>query len=61
MIGETDGCTAGKLAAELGIEKMALKRRIRQLKELGLTQSLQTGYRLSARGRRFLTWAEQAS
>lgn len=61
MIGEKDGCTAGELAAELDIEKMALKRRIRQLKELGLTQSLQTGYRLSARGRRYLAWAEQAS
>jgi len=30
------------------------KRRVRQLKELGLTESLEVGYRLSPRGRAVL-------
>jgi hypothetical protein len=30
------------------------KRRVRQLKELGLTESLEVGYRLSPRGRTVL-------
>lgn len=51
LIGERDGRTAGEIAERLGIEKPTLKRKIRQLKELGLTESLQSGYRLSDRGR----------
>ena len=35
-------------------EKLALKRKIRQLKELGLTESLAVGYRLSPRGHAFV-------
>lgn len=42
------------LAAELGAELLELKRRVRQLKGLGLTESLGTGYRISPRGARFL-------
>lgn len=45
------GTPARQLADELGVETLALKRRVRQLKALGLTDSLQTGYRLSPRGR----------
>jgi DNA-binding MarR family transcriptional regulator len=51
LIGERDGKSAGEVAARLGIEKPNVKRKIRQLKELGLTESLQSGYRLSERGR----------
>ena len=51
LIGERDGRTAGEVAERLGIEKPAVKRKIRQLKELGLTESLPSGYRLSDRGR----------
>lgn len=51
LIGERDGRIAGEIAEHLGIEKQALKRKIRQLKELGLTESLKSGYRLSDRGR----------
>lgn len=51
LIGERDGRTAGEIADRLGVEKPAVKRKIRQLKELGLTESLQSGYRLSERGR----------
>ena len=42
---------AAELALELGHETMAFKRDVRKLKELGLTESLDTGYRLSPRAR----------
>jgi hypothetical protein len=45
---------AGDLAATLGRERLAFKRDVRKLKELGLTESLEVGYRLSARGRAVL-------
>jgi len=35
------------------MDKPSFKRRVRSLKELGLTESLEIGYRLSPRGRRF--------
>ncbi len=41
---------AGDLAAELGRERDALKVDVRKLKNLGLTLSLEVGYRLSPRG-----------
>ena len=44
----------GVLAAQVDCERPAFKRRIRQLKELGLTQSLEVGYRLSPRGEQVL-------
>ncbi|CEJ14846.1 MarR family protein [bacterium YEK0313] len=54
LIGGRDGITAAEIADRLGVEKLALKTRIRRLKELGLTESLAVGYRLSPRGRAFL-------
>ena len=45
---------AAELAHELGRETMAFKRDVRKLKELGLTESLDTGYRLSPRARALL-------
>jgi len=48
---------AEKLAASLGREKLPFKRDVRKLKELGLTESLLVGYRLSPRGRAYLTGA----
>ena len=45
---------APDLAASLGLERLAFKRNVRKLKELGLTESLEVGYRLSPRGRAFL-------
>jgi len=51
LIGQRDGITAGEIAAALGLEKPVVKRRVRELKELGLTESLPSGYRLSPRGR----------
>lgn len=45
---------AAELAHELGRETPAFKRDVRKLKELGLTESLGTGYRLSPRARTLL-------
>jgi len=41
---------AEDLAASIGREKLPFKRDVRVLKELGLTESLPVGYRLSPRG-----------
>ena len=41
---------AADLAEELGRETVPFKRDVRKLKELGLTESLDVGYRLSPRG-----------
>jgi hypothetical protein len=42
---------AGDLAADLGRDKDSFKLDVRKLKNLGLTESLGTGYRISPRGR----------
>jgi hypothetical protein len=42
---------AADLAASVGREKHPFKVDVRKLKELGLTESLERGYRLSPRGR----------
>lgn len=53
-IGRMPERRAAELATHLGVEKEWLKLHIRQLKNLGLTESLETGYRLSPRGRSVL-------
>lgn len=45
---------AEELAHELGMEKHPFKARVRRLKEMGLTESLEVGYRLSPRGKTVL-------
>ena len=45
---------AAELAREIRMETRRFKARVRQLKDLGLTESLEVGYRLSPRGRAFL-------
>ena len=45
---------AADLADELGMEKGRLKVNVRKLKGLGLTESLEVGYRLSPRGKAVL-------
>ena len=42
------------LAAEMGVDRPVFKIDIRKLKESGLTESLEVGYRLSPRGKRIL-------
>jgi hypothetical protein len=53
-IAENPGVRAPDLAARFGMETRPFKLRVRRLKELGLTESLPTGYRLSPRGEAFL-------
>jgi hypothetical protein len=51
LIATQAGRPAAELASVLGLEKSRLKLGIRKLKALGLTESLEVGYRLSPRGR----------
>ncbi len=51
LIGRRPGRRAPELAAMLGRETLPWKAQVRRLKELGLTESLPVGYRLSPRGR----------
>lgn len=53
-IGEQPATRAADLAATLGRERLPFKLDVRKLKELGLTESLERGYRLSPRGRAVL-------
>jgi hypothetical protein len=48
------GVVSTELAAEAGQERRAYKLRVRRLKALGLTESLERGYRLSPRGQAYL-------
>lgn len=50
IIAEQPATPAVELAAAIGHDKEAIKRNVRKLKELGLTISLEPGYRLSPRG-----------
>jgi hypothetical protein len=54
LISEQPGRRAADLATVMGSETLPFKLRVRKLKELGLTESLEVGYRLSPRGRAFL-------
>lgn len=54
QIGELPGTRAPELAARFGREIAAFKTDVRKLKALGLTESLEVGYRLSPRGRALL-------
>jgi hypothetical protein len=55
LIAEHPAVRAPDLAARLGWETQAFKRHVRKLKELGLTESLEVGYRISPRGQVVLT------
>lgn len=48
------GVVSTALARQVGYERAEFKVRVRALKELGLTESLSTGYRLSPRGEALL-------
>jgi hypothetical protein len=54
MIGANEAVRAPDLVARVGLDVPRFKRRVRQLKGLGLTISLDVGYRLSPRGRAYL-------
>ena len=55
LIAERPATRAPDLAAELGRDTAPFKADVRKLKELGLTESLERGYRLSPRGRAYLS------
>jgi hypothetical protein len=55
LIAEQPEVRAEELAAQVRREKLPFKRDVRKLKELGLTESLSPGYRLSPRGKAVLT------
>ncbi|GAB2931418.1 hypothetical protein GCM10027047_29770 [Rhodococcus aerolatus] len=54
LVAANEGVRAPDLAARRGLETLVFKRDVRKLKELGLTESLDVGYRLSPRGRALL-------
>ncbi|WP_300008955.1 hypothetical protein [Pseudonocardia sp.] len=54
LIAANEGVRAPDLAQRLGRETLPFKRDVRKLKELGLTESLEVGYRISPRGRAWL-------
>ena len=50
LIDKYPGVVSTALARQVGIERPAFKVNVRKLKEMGLTESLEVGYRLSPRG-----------
>jgi predicted transcriptional regulator len=54
LIAANEAVRAPDLAVRVGLDVPRFKRRVRQLKGLGLTISLDVGYRVSPRGRAFL-------
>ncbi len=60
-IASDPGRRSDRLAKSLGVERFWLKANIRKLKELGITESLEVGYRLSPRGRVVLEDLERGS
>ncbi len=54
MVRDNEAVRAPDLAAREGLDVPRFKRRVRQLKGLGLTISLDVGYRISPRGKAFL-------
>ena len=54
LIAANEAVRAPDLAERVGLDVPRFKRRVRQLKGLGLTISLDVGYRISPRGRAFL-------
>jgi hypothetical protein len=54
LIAKHPGVRAAELAAAIGRDTLSFKTDVRKLKELGLTESLSPGYRLSPRGKAFL-------
>lgn len=54
LIRDHPGVVSTELAARVGRERFAFKADVRKLKALGLTESLEVGYRLSPTGRAHL-------
>jgi biotin operon repressor len=56
LITDRPGVVSTVLAEALGWERQDFKLHVRRLKELGLTLSLDVGYRLSPRGQSYLNY-----
>jgi len=54
LIADNPGVRAADLAERVGRPKLPFKADVRRLKEKGLTESLEVGYRLSPRGEAYL-------
>jgi hypothetical protein len=54
LIGAHPGVVSTMLASRMKMERPAFKINVRKLKEMGLTESLEVGYRLSPLGEAFL-------
>ena len=50
LIRDQPGVRAGDICTVVGMERLPFKAYVRKLKALGLTESLEVGYRLSPRG-----------
>jgi len=61
LISANPGVRAEDLAASVGREKMPFKLDVRKLKEMGLTESLRIGYRVSPRGETVLAALSESS
>ncbi len=61
QIQRSSGVVSTELAAEAGQERRTYKLRVRRLKALGLTESLERGYRLSPRGQAYLAALESST
>jgi hypothetical protein len=60
-IADRPAVRAGDLAESMGRDTPSFKRDVRKLKEMGLTESLEVGYRLSPRGEAFLSRTSPAT
>jgi hypothetical protein len=60
LIADRPATLARTLATQVDADVATFKRRVRQLKELGLTESLEVGYRLSPRGHAVLAHVTRA-
>lgn len=61
LIEANPGVVSTDLAAIMGRERQYFKRRVRRLKEMGLTESLDVGYRISPRGQALLNAGEDTA
>jgi len=56
LVADRPGTVSSILAETMGWERQDFKLHVRRLKELGLTLSLDVGYRLSPRGESYLNF-----
>jgi hypothetical protein len=61
LIAQRPAVRAGDLAGSLGRDRLPFKADVRKLKEPGLTESLDVGYRLSPRGQALLASVDEPS